>query len=153
NVDEAQAQIDALEASRATAGTRYTYYQTLLGATSPSVPAVGANVPLTSVPTQPAQNAEGGLPLLQEEQNELDSSHSAADWQPKAAGREITANMLAYMPDIEMAAKPMGAGVGVTWGMRNIVSALTAMARQYGDESAQDTYDAAHSGKMASYFR
>jgi hypothetical protein len=152
-VDEASAQIDALNASRAVAATRYTYYQTLLGVTSPSVPGVGQNVPLVTVPAQPAQNAEGGLPLLQEEQNELDSSHSARDWQAQAAQLEVTANMLAYMPDIEIAAKPMGAGIGTTWGMRNIIAALNAMARSYSDQSAQDSYDAAHSSKMAGYFR
>jgi hypothetical protein len=152
-VDEANAQIDALTKSRAIAATRYTYYQTLLGVSSPSVPAVGSDIPLLTIPTQPAQNAEGGLPLLQEEQDELDASHSARDWQQSAASIEVIAHELAYMPDVEAAAKPMGAGVGVTWGMHNIIAALTATARQQADQSAQEVYNASHAARMATYFR
>ena len=87
-VDEANGQIDALNKSRDIAVTRYTYYQTLL-ASGAGAPAVGNEIQMVNIPGQLAQKAEGGLPLLQQEQDEFDASASAGDWQGKSATQRL----------------------------------------------------------------
>jgi hypothetical protein len=151
---EAQDQVQALQKTRDVAATRYIYYQTMLTGTAPAVPAPGANIPPAPTPTQPTVAGDGsGTRLLQEEQSELDSSHSARDWQGKSADTEILASILGMLPDLSIDIHPFGAGTDLKWGSTQLWASLTAQSRQLQSFSASDTYDASHAGRMAGYFR
>src|SRR4029077_5088642 len=118
-----------------------------------TVPAVGGNIQLLSVPSPRAQNAEGGLPLLRSEQWELDASHTARDFQDDAGSVEEIASILAMLPNVEIATKPNGLGIAVHWGSSQLWSSLTAWDRHLQNQSAKYTYEASHAGRMAGYFR
>jgi hypothetical protein len=158
-LEEAQDQVQALKKSRELAKTRYQYYQLLLTGTIPDVPDLtdtnAQNVPndIHNIPTQQTVTADGTR-LLQEEQNELDSSHSARDWQVQASILESLASVLSYIPGFSLGAEPLGVGSRVlliSGGM--LGAAATAVAKKWENFAAQDTYDASHAGKMAGYFR
>jgi len=155
--EEAQDQIQALGKSRELAKTRYRYYELLLTGAFPDVPDLTdtnvPEIPAPDVSTPPTVTTDGGTRLLQEEQSELDSSHSAHDWQVMASTTEILAGALALVPGFEFAVKPLGVGESTLYGFQNFVSSLSALARKYQMLSAEDTYDASHAGKMAGYFR
>ncbi|MEG3838650.1 hypothetical protein [Microcoleus sp. herbarium14] len=152
--EEAIASYNALVRSREVAVERFKHYQQLLGIQGMKEPgADDATAPHIDFPGKIRQGAEGGFPLLNEEQNEMDSSHSARDWQVRASTTEILANFMHYIPDFTIATHPFGLGVdivtgGTAWGI-----ALSAIARYQQNLSAQDSYDASHSGKVAGYWR
>jgi hypothetical protein len=151
-VTDLQDQAVALQKSRDNAALRYQYYQLLLTGSSGAVPAIGASVPQPAVPSQPT-SASGGSLLLQEEQKELESSHSARDWQVRSSTSETLAGIMHFIPDFAICVLPIGVGMeivtgGTAWGL-----SLGAVARYQNNLSAQDSYDASHSEKMAKYFR
>ena len=151
---EAQDQVQALQKSRDVAVTRYLYYQTLLTGTPPPVPAPGADIPPAPIPSQPTLAVDGsGTRLLQEEQSELDSSHSARDWQVRSSFLETLASALHLVPYLNIKTAPLGVGLGIGYGGEHLGSATSAVARYIQNLSAQDSYDASHAGKMAGYFR
>jgi hypothetical protein len=151
---EAQDQVQALQKSRDVAVTRYLYYQTLLTGTTPPVPAPGEDIPPAPVPSQPTLSVDGsGTRLLQEEQSELDSSHSARDWEVRSSTMEVLASALSYIPNFHVKTAPFCVGVEIDFGGRDVGPALSAIARYQKSLSEQDTYDASHAGKMAGYFR
>ena len=158
-LEEAQDQVQALQRSRGAAVAAYQHYQLLLTGTVPSVPDIqgssATDIAMLATPTQPTVLADdgSGSRLLSEEQSELDNSHLAREQQEIASSNEETVIELAMLPDIEVNMEPFGGGVSITWGMRNIVAALTANANAARDQSAQYSYDASHAGKMAGYFR
>jgi Tc toxin complex TcA C-terminal TcB-binding domain/ABC toxin N-terminal region/Neuraminidase-like domain/Salmonella virulence plasmid 28.1kDa A protein len=153
-VDEAQSQIDALRQSQANAAIDYIASQTLLGEKSPAVPGWDQQISLLPISTHPAQGAEGGLPLSEGEQSELDLSHDARDQQHQAFTIDQVAGQIAnFLADFELAAKPMGCGNALTTGLRNVVGVMNAVAAQKRDNSAESTYEASHAGKLAGYAR
>jgi hypothetical protein len=152
-IDEASGQIDALMKSRAVAGIRYVYYQTLLGSNGAGVPGINNNIALLPVPFKPEQDAEEGLPLLREEQNELDASHTAHNWAMASGAAETLAAILHAIPDFSADAHPMGVGVDVKTGGLSFGNAAAAVARGLSMASSQYSYDAVHSGKIAGYQR
>jgi hypothetical protein len=155
--DEAQAQVQALQKSRLIAKARYQYYQLLLTGALPEVPDLDGtnapNIPIPAVPTQPTLTGDSGTRLLKEEQSELDSSHSARDWQVLASTMEILAGTSHYIPTLTAHGHFWGLGVSIAFGGQHVGPALAAVARQQQNLAAQDTYDASHAGKLASYFR
>src|SRR5207302_3129387 len=70
---EAMEQIEALKASRAAPLLRLRHFRGLMGLDSPE-PAIGA-VEIGEVDYDPKPSAEGGVFLIDEELQELDSSH------------------------------------------------------------------------------
>jgi hypothetical protein len=156
-LEESQYQVQALQKSRDVAKARYQYYQSLLTGTSSDVQDLtdmnAPNIPVAPIPTQQTLTADGGTRLLQEEQSELDSSHSARDWQVQAGTTETLAGLMHYIPDFPICTEPFGVGVqvvtgGTYWGM-----ALAAISRYQKNLGEQDSYDASHAGKLAGYFR
>ena len=146
--DEANAQVESLKNSREVSKTRYTYYQKLLGVENPSVPdnTLANPIQLAAIPTQPQQGEDGATNLLMEEKMELDSSHSARDWQVRASTMEILAGLMHYIPTFGAKVAPFGIGVDIQFGGAHIGPALSAVARYQQNLSAQDSYDAAHAG-------
>ena len=144
--------VNSLQASRDIAWGRYTYYQMLLGATPGAVPAIGTAIPGYPVPTQKT-TTDGGIQLLQEEEDELTHSHTALNAQLLAISYEMMASLCHYIPQGSIDAEPFGIGGSIEFGGEHIGPALAAIGRWFGLTSTIETYAASHAGKMAGYFR
>ncbi|HWX17203.1 MAG TPA: neuraminidase-like domain-containing protein [Chthoniobacterales bacterium] len=151
-LDEANAQVDALNASRNTAGQRYGYYQTLNGVSSATVPAVGTNIPLLPVPSQPSEGAFG-IQLIPEEAIELMLSTTASVIQTVAAGAQAGVIPLSLIPQIGVHAQPWGIGGTMTEGGEQWSNAVKAAVDVASFFSSIASAAASLSGKMGSYFR
>jgi hypothetical protein len=153
--EEAIASYNTLVRSRDVAVERFQYYQQLLGIQEPKEPpgASDATAPRLDLPGKIKQGSEGGLPLLNEEQGEMDSSHLARDWQVIASTYEISSGLFHAIPNVDIAAKPWGVGGSVDFGGQALGSIAAAMARYRQNLASQDSYNASHSGKIAGYLR
>ncbi len=152
--EEAIASYNSLVRSRDVAIERFNHYQQLLGIQGMKEPSEDdTTAPHIDLPGDIRQGAEGGLPLLIEEQDEMDSSRSARDWQVKASSVEILASQLHAIPHFETSAKPWGVGGGFSYGGLALGTAMSGFAKYFQSLSAQRSYDASHAGKMASYWR
>jgi hypothetical protein len=151
-LDEANAQVDALNASRNTAVQRYAYYQTLMGVSGAAVPATGANIPLVPVPSQPAADVFG-IQLIPEEALELVLSTAASIVQAVAAGIQAFATPMYVIPQISAHGQPMGVGATLAEGGLQL-----GPAAKSGSDTLRFVGDilsgaATLSGKMGTYFR
>jgi hypothetical protein len=155
-VNEADANVVALSASRAVAVSRYNYYQLLLGAGGPVTPPVGAPINLATVPSQPSQST-GGVELLSEEVSELSLSTQAALLHAGAGVLQTLASIEAVIPTFsaEVAAMPFGTGGtgSVSFGGSNLASSTEAVVHHLETRANYLTYQAWSAGKMGGYFR
>lgn len=150
-VDEANAQIDALNASRNTAVQRYAYYQTLIGV-SGTAPTPGAAVPLVTVPSQPAMDVFG-IQLIPEEAAELVLSTAASVVQTVAGGTQAVAAILHALPQFGVHFQPFGPGASATEGGIQLGAAGEALAATIRSSAEILSAAASLSGKMGAYFR
>ncbi|MCX4791590.1 neuraminidase-like domain-containing protein [Streptomyces sp. NBC_01221] len=148
--EEADAQVEALNLSRAVPAERLRYYRWLMGAED-NTPQPGEAVPMVSY--APKTQQEDGVFLIQEESNELAFSHSARDWKVRSTAMEVLAGLSFYVPSFAAHVEPFGVGAEIEFGGKNIGPALTAISRHLAGLGAEDEYDAVHAGKMASYRR
>jgi hypothetical protein len=151
-LDEANAQVDALNASRNTAVQRYSYYQTLMGITGGSVPATGANIPLVPVPSQPSADVMG-IQLIPEEGLELVLSTAASVIQAVSAGVNAVASFLYLIPQISAHVQPVGVGATASESGEQIGSAVKGGAETLSMMAGLISAAATLSGKMGTYFR
>lgn len=148
---EAAIQIEALARSREVSVERLRYQRWLMGSDDMAAPEVGVEIPM--LPYGPKPKAAGGVFLIQEEQDELNASHSARDWQVRATFTEVIASAMSHIPNFSVVISPMGSGTSMSFGGSNLGAALSAIARYQAGLGYKDTYDATHAGKMASYLR
>lgn len=151
-LDEANAQADALNASRNTAAQRYSYYQTLIGASGSTVPAIGNNIPLVPVPSQPSAGIFG-IQLIPEEGIELTLSTAASVLQAVAAGTQAVATPLSAIPQISANVMPLGGGATITEGGQQLGPTAKSGADTLRIITEIISATASLSGKMGSYFR
>jgi hypothetical protein len=152
--DEAVASYAALEKSKDVPIQRFLGYQTLLGVQSPQVPGDTAQAqPTATLGGQLRQGAEGGLPLLEQEQIEIDASHSARDWNVRASTMKTLASLSHYIPSLTASLQPLGVGGQVAFGGDHVGPALLAFAGYQESLAAQDSYDASHAGRLAVHWR
>ena len=152
--NEAVAAYAALEKSKDIPIQRFLGYQTLLGVKSPQVPGNDASVqPSADLGGQLKQGAEGGLPLLEQEQTEIDSSHSARDWNVRASTTKTLASLSHYIPLFSVKTSFWSMGVDLHFGGEHVGPALSAIAGYQESLAAQDSYDASHAGKVANHWR
>jgi len=151
-LDEANAQVDSLNASRNTAVQRYSFYQTLMGVTSAAVPAEGANIPLMSVPSQPSLDL-GGIQLIPEEALELTLSTAASVIQMVAGSIQAVATPMHAFPTISVHAQPVGVGGSVHEGGPQLGPAVESGSKVLTVIGEILALGASLSGKMGTYFR
>jgi hypothetical protein len=151
-LDEANAQVDALNASRNTAAQRFSFYQTLIGVSGSAAPAVGANIPLVPVPSQPNQEAYG-VQLIPEEADDLRLSTAASVVQTVAAGVQALAAVLYAIPQIGVHVQPLGPGGSATTGGQHFGSATEAATSSIRFAADILSAEASHAGKMGGHFR
>lgn len=94
-----------------------------------------------------------GRKISSYEATELDLMWGAQIAQDIAAGLDALSSGLAIIPDIEAAAKPMGAGAGVTFGGTNISRAVSAGAHVARGVAGRLNYEAGKAGKIGAYAR
>jgi hypothetical protein len=151
-LDEANAQVDALNGSRNTAVQRYGYYQTLMGVSGAAAPAPGANIPVLPVPSQPSLDVFG-IQLIPEEALELGLSTAASVVQAVAAGIQAFATPMHVIPQISAHAQPVGVGATVAEGGQQLGDAADSGAATLRFVADIVSAAASLSGKMGSYFR
>jgi hypothetical protein len=151
-VDEANAQVDALNASRNTAVQRYSYYQTLMGITGGATPAPNANIPLLPVPSQPSVDVLG-IQLIPEEGLEIVLSTAASILQMVAGGTQAVATGLYLIPQINAHGQPVGVGATLGESGLQIGEAVKSGADTIKIISEILSLGATLSGKMGTYFR
>jgi len=155
-VTEAQQAVTAFYGSRAVAVSKYNYYQLLIGGNGPTSPAVGASIPLVSIPTETTQST-GGVQLLNEEATELGLSTQSALLHVGAGVLQTLAAMEATIPSVSIGidAQPFGVGgnVSVSFGGSNLSSSTEAVVHGIETAAAYLTYQAWSAGKMGGYVR
>jgi hypothetical protein len=150
-IDEAQAGLDALRTQRKGLVVKYQHFLGLLGAEAGSEPKEGADIPMLSARRK--SSATGGAHLIDEETGELDSSHSARDWQVRVATTEMLAGTLHYIPNFVIKTAPFCVGTQIEIGGRHIGPAIGAIARFQKNKGDQDSYDSTHFRRMAEHAR
>jgi hypothetical protein len=155
-VNEAQANVAALSASRTVALTRYNFYQLLLGADSPATPAVGANIQPATVPTE-SPISTGGVTLLNEENSELSLSNEAALLHAGAGLLQMLGSIFAIIPTFGVNVDVMPFGIGasgsISFGGSNLASEVEFLVHGMETLANYLTYQAWSAGKMGGYFR
>lgn len=89
--------------------------------------------------------------ILAQEREEVLLSFAAAAAHGIAAHLEAVVGVMQLIPEIEMAAKPMGAGAGVTIGPKQIAGVLTGGAREIGMIAGALSFFSSNAGKQASF--
>jgi hypothetical protein len=155
-VKDAQGNVDALNASRAVAVTRYSFYQMMLGNSGAPVAAVGVAIKLETILSEPTTST-GGVQLLPEEANELDKSDDAAALHRDAGELQTLASLHAMLPTLSVSghATPWGVGCEMGWslGGTNLATAEDAVAKGMETLANYLTYKAWSAGKMGGYVR
>jgi hypothetical protein len=166
-VQEAKKSYEGLLKSLALAVQRYTYQERLLGKSPDEITKAlpqldeldqqtladmkfDMHEPEVAVrPLDLTVSTEEGIHLSKEELAELASSHSARDWQVRAGTTEIMASLSHYVPSFSADFHFWGLGGTIKFGGESVGAAVAALARYQQNLGAQDTYNASHSGKMA----
>lgn len=166
---------EAVEKSFAAAVQRYTHYERMLGKKDadisiPELDALDTDTLAAMSPsfttTEPViaprdieidiagdLGASGGKLMSSFEADELGSLGTAQVFNTVAGVVDTVGAGLAAIPQFEVAAKPMGAGSGVTFGGSNLASMMNATAAANRAIAAGFTYAANLSSKIASYAR
>lgn len=99
------------------------------------------------------QDGDNGVKLIPKEKEDLDKMEVANIFQISASSTEALAGILHLIPEIKVAVKPMGVGVGTGWGGQQIGASTSAIAKVLGMAAGQYSYEANRASKMASYIR
>ena len=156
-VNEAGANIDALNASRNVALTRYNFYQLLLGGSGSADLAVGASIPLATVP-QPAPAVDRWCPAHRRGADRTGHvSPQAAVLHAGSGVLQTLASTYSLQPGVSRVAnaEPFGVGgsVSVSFGGSNLAAGVEATVHGLEASANYLTYLAWSAGKMGSYFR
>jgi hypothetical protein len=164
---------EGVEMAFAGAVARYTYYRRLLGvadneivvpeldeldvealekmklqAAEPEVTHAPIDVDIAS-----DLGGAGGRQISSHEATELKLLRQAHAKQSMASGLEATSKIMAAIPDIEAAAKPMGAGVGTTFGGTLLSKLYSTAASIVSIEAADLGHQASMTAKLGGYAR
>lgn len=154
---------------------RYTYYERQLGKKegdiTKAIPQLGEldqdslektkfpvqepGVGLREIEVDIAQDLgdSGGKIVSSHEFRELEASHSSRDWQVRSSAVETAAGLSHYIPTFNTNISFWGLGVDIAFGGQHVGPALAAIARYQQSLGSQDSYDASHSGKVATWQR
>jgi hypothetical protein len=141
-LNEAQANRDALVKSRAVAAQRFMHYQGLLGYKADADFAPGSAAPIVS--------DRAGDNRLPEEIHQQERMRSANESQEQAAMWDFMANAIHYaIPDFSIGTPDCS----TTYGGSNIGAALTAMGHWHGNNAATATDEGNNAAVEASFLR
>lgn len=149
-VAEAQEQRKGIELARAAPVDRLQHFRGLMGLDAP-VPTVGSAVPIVAYDPKPA--TEGGVFLIDEEQQDLIASHAARNLQGLVASAEMLSGIMHALPMITLTKKIGVVDLSTGIGGSNFGHLYSTIARGFADIASEYSYDASHAGKMGAYKR
>ncbi len=97
--------------------------------------------------------SSGGKIASSYEVAELQSAHSARDWQVRASATETIASLSHYIPSITASIKPLGLGGEIEFGGQHVGPAFKAIAEYQRSLATQDSYEASSAAKIGSFAR
>ncbi len=166
---EARAHKESLEKSRESALFRLQHYLDLLGndLSVPSAATIGASLTADSqlpadraIPTietdvndSLADSAESGVKLIPREASEILLNDLAAVSMGIGAAADITAGVLALIPQFSAEGAPLGVGAATGFGGRQLSTAAASGAKVFNITGQILSMAAAQAAKMASYIR
>jgi hypothetical protein len=149
--EEATAALQTLKNNRTAAEKRLVHYQKLLGAEE-KVP--GANQSFEEIELMTRSlKFESDMLLLDMEKEELDQAGEAADWQTVANVAELSASVLNFFPSLATDAKPLGVGIGITFGGEHMGAAASAVGRVAQAVSARKSHESSSAARKSGFFR
>jgi hypothetical protein len=165
---------EGIEKSLASAGSRYFYYEQLLGKTfaqiniptldsvdnesltkmsfSASEPVVNPREIVIDIDPAGSALAEGNQ-LSHHETTEMNKLSSAQDSQSSATTMEITASAMNVIPSFSVNLEPFGIGASISFGGSNIAAIFSGLAASDRGDAGQSTYEANRAAKIGSYAR
>lgn len=151
-LDEASAALDQLLHLRLGPVYKLQYYKFLVGNTDPP-PGEGDAFDEIANSSLKASNAEGELLLNEQEQEEVQKSLAAQNWNIAVGAVETLAAVFHAWPTVEASGKPMGIGVGLHWGGLNMGNATSAVARGLQIYATYLANSAANAGRKGGLLR
>lgn len=129
SLDEANAALNQLQASRSNPYYRLQYYMQMLGLDTSSIP-VDATQKFTEIPNVIEKPSDdGGLLLIPSEAESLDKAHTSKDVNLGAGIAEGISTIFHALPDIAVHGTPLGMGIATKWGFPYIANASSAASR------------------------
>jgi receptor-binding and translocation channel-forming TcA subunit of Tc toxin len=128
-LDEANATLEQLNASRNTPKFKLQYYLQLLGTDTSSIPA-DASQTFTEIDNlfdKPSD--DGGLLLIPSEADEIDKADTAKNVNLGAGIAEAISAIFHALPSETIHATPIGVGLSIQWGFPFAANASSAIAR------------------------
>jgi hypothetical protein len=168
---EAQANLDNLSSSRATALQRLQHYVVeLLGNGQPTVPDApilpndldeNSNLPgetiinqvTSSIDVTLASTDESGVKIIPKEKQEMDFSAQSTDALLNANAAEMLAGILRLIPQFKANLSPLGVGVGDSFGGIQLGAIAEFAAKAFQSTSSLNSFYASTASKMASFIR
>ena len=167
---EAKAHKENLDKARTTASFRLQHYIDLLGndsVTVPATPTVSATLTAdsqlpadtnlvtikTDVDESLVDSEESGVKLIPKEKEELVKLEAAHDSQDSANVAELIASIWHALPDWVFQSQPLGIGGSIKWGTSHLGYAISAVAKGYQIDAANQSFDATLAAKYSQYIR
>ena len=159
--NEARLQRHALEVSLENAKQRFRYYEGQFGVSEKDSNAKlkeGAEKGFASLRRAIETNVAGGEAtegrvVSSFEKKELERLDAAQDWQAVASVIEAIGGVLNLFPEIDAAATPLGVGVKVAFGGRNLGASNSALSTVARIKANFESDQAATAAKMGGYWR
>lgn len=151
-LEEAGKALEALQQSRKGPVHRLQHHLNLLGEDLGKVPSNDED--FSEIQNQYGQLAEeSGFKLNEHEREEMDKASEAKDWQTGIGVVETLASTLHAFPNASSDVKPIGIGVGFTWGPQFLGNSAQAVARGLRIHADHLSYKSTNSGRNAGFLR
>ncbi|PVH70855.1 hypothetical protein DL98DRAFT_597442 [Cadophora sp. DSE1049] len=152
-LDEANASLNALHASRASTEYKMRHFLNLLGEAVNKIPDEKTEFSELDEMIEAPAKTNNTYKLIGFEIAELSKSLDANNLNSTIGTIEALAGALHIIPNTDLKALPWGLGVGLRWGAENFAIAASAVARQMKVGADTLSYESTNSGRMATYLR
>jgi hypothetical protein len=152
-LDEANATLEQLTASRDTPKYKLQYYLELLGMDLSSVPKDATETfnEISNLFDAPA--SDGGLMLIPSEAEQMDKGGSAKTLNIGAGIAETLASVFLALPGTTAHGTPLGVGIAVKWGFPSLGQASSAVARGIKVQADSLTVESSLAGLRSTYLK
>ncbi|PVH76117.1 hypothetical protein DL98DRAFT_497477 [Cadophora sp. DSE1049] len=151
-LEEANAVLDQLIQNREGPKYKLQFFKSLVALTDgpPGEEDDFAEVPN---PSLQAPTTNGQMLLIPEENEEVNKSVAARDWNIGIGAVETLAGILHMFPDTDIEVKPFGIGTGLRWGGSFLGGSTSAVARGMQIYATTLTSDSANAGRKSGLLR
>lgn len=151
--EEAEKTLRSLQYNRKSPEYRLTHFQKILGMEASLVAEDVDFKEVIDSNLYPDLAEESGFKLTPSEKLEIDKSNEAQNWQKGIGWVETIASILHAFPNVSTDVKPIGLGVGFTWGPQFLASAAQAVAKGLQITANELTYASTNAGKKTGFLR